>query len=103
MPLVHKPTPEAFARNVAAEVAAGRPRGQAVAVAYRTGRDAWYRDHPHAPLPLHLGFRTRLPRSLTAIQAHAHALRQAPVLRATLGLELRGMHYDRTTGQTVYV
>ena len=40
MPLVHGDSPAAFSRNVAAEVAAGKPQAQAVAIAYREARGA---------------------------------------------------------------
>jgi hypothetical protein len=38
MPLVKFKTPEAFRKNVKAEVAAGKPVKQAVAIAYATKR-----------------------------------------------------------------
>jgi hypothetical protein len=40
MPLEKKPTDEAFKRNVSAEIDAGRPRDQALAIAYSTKRQA---------------------------------------------------------------
>ena len=40
MPLVQSPTPKAFSKNVAAEVKAGRPQKQAVAIAYSVKRQA---------------------------------------------------------------
>jgi hypothetical protein len=40
MPLVKSKSPEAFRKNVKAEVAAGKPVKQAVAIAYATKRAA---------------------------------------------------------------
>ena len=40
MPLVKSPTPKAFNKNVTAEVKAGRPQKQAVAIAYSVKRQA---------------------------------------------------------------
>jgi hypothetical protein len=40
MPLVKSKTPEAFRKNVRAEVAAGKPVKQAVAIAYSVKREA---------------------------------------------------------------
>jgi hypothetical protein len=40
MPLKKLPTPEAFRKNVKAEVAAGKPVKQAVAIAYSVKRAA---------------------------------------------------------------
>jgi hypothetical protein len=40
MPLVKSKTPEAFRKNVKAEVAAGKPVKQAVAIAYAVKRSA---------------------------------------------------------------
>lgn len=40
MPLVKSKTPEAFRKNVRAEVASGRPVKQAVAIAYSVKREA---------------------------------------------------------------
>jgi hypothetical protein len=40
MPLVKSPTPAAFRKNVKAEVAAGKPVKQAVAIAYSVKRQA---------------------------------------------------------------
>lgn len=40
MPLVKSKSPEAFRKNVAAEVKAGKPVKQAVAIAYATKRAA---------------------------------------------------------------
>jgi hypothetical protein len=40
MPLVKSKTPEAFRKNVKAEVAAGKPVKQALAVAYAVKREA---------------------------------------------------------------
>ena len=40
MPLVKSPSKEAFRKNVKAEVAAGKPVKQAVAIAYRVKREA---------------------------------------------------------------
>jgi hypothetical protein len=40
MPLVKSPSKEAFRKNVKAEVAAGKPVKQAVAIAYSVKRDA---------------------------------------------------------------
>ena len=40
MPLVKSPTPKAVSKNVAAEVKAGRPQKQAVAIAYSVKRQA---------------------------------------------------------------
>jgi len=40
MPLVKSPTPKAFSKNVAAEVKAGRPQKQAVAIAYSVKKQA---------------------------------------------------------------
>ena len=40
MPLVKSKTPEAFRKNVKAEMAAGKPQKQAVAIAYSTKREA---------------------------------------------------------------
>ena len=40
MPLKKSPTPEAFRKNVKAEVAAGKPVKQAVAIAYSVKRQA---------------------------------------------------------------
>ncbi len=40
MPLVKSKTPEAFRKNVKAEVAAGKPVKQAVAIAYAVKRAA---------------------------------------------------------------
>ena len=40
MPLVKSKTPEAFRKNVKAEVKAGKPVKQAVAIAYSTKRAA---------------------------------------------------------------
>ena len=38
MPLVKSPSKEAFRKNVKAEIAAGKPQKQAVAIAYATKR-----------------------------------------------------------------
>jgi hypothetical protein len=40
MPLVKSKTPEAFRKNVKAEVAAGKPVKQAVAISYAVKREA---------------------------------------------------------------
>jgi len=40
MPLKKSPTPEAFRKNVKAEIAAGKPVKQAVAIAYSVKRAA---------------------------------------------------------------
>ncbi len=40
MPLVKSPSKEAFRKNVKAEIAAGKPQKQAVAIAYSTKREA---------------------------------------------------------------
>lgn len=40
MPLVKSPSKEAFRKNVKAEIAAGKPQKQAVAIAYATKREA---------------------------------------------------------------
>ena len=40
MPLVKSKSPEAFRKNVKAEVAAGKPVKQAVAIAYSVKREA---------------------------------------------------------------
>jgi hypothetical protein len=40
MPLVKSKTPEAFRKNIKAEVAAGKPVKQAVAIAYSVKREA---------------------------------------------------------------
>lgn len=40
MPLVKSPTPKAFRENVKAEIKAGKPVKQAVAIAYSTKRAA---------------------------------------------------------------
>lgn len=40
MPLVKSPSKEAFRKNVKAEIAAGKPQKQAVAIAYATQRKA---------------------------------------------------------------
>ena len=40
MPLVKSPSKEAFRKNVKAEVSAGKPVKQAVAIAYSVKRDA---------------------------------------------------------------
>jgi hypothetical protein len=40
MPLVKSSTKEAFRKNVKAEIAAGKPAKQAVAIAYSTKREA---------------------------------------------------------------
>jgi len=40
MPLVKSPSKEAFRKNVKAEVAAGKPQKQAVAIAYSVKREA---------------------------------------------------------------
>lgn len=40
MPLVKSKSPEAFRKNVKAEIAAGKPVKQAVAIAYATKREA---------------------------------------------------------------
>ena len=40
MPLVKSPSKEAFRKNVKAEVAAGKPQKQAVAIAYSVKRSA---------------------------------------------------------------
>ena len=40
MPLVKSKTPEAFRKNVKAEVAAGKPVAQSVAIAYAVKREA---------------------------------------------------------------
>jgi hypothetical protein len=40
MPLVKSKTPDAFRKNVKAEVAAGKPVRQAVAIAYSVKREA---------------------------------------------------------------
>jgi hypothetical protein len=40
MPLVKSKTPEAFRKNVKAEVVAGKPVKQAVAIAYSVKREA---------------------------------------------------------------
>lgn len=40
MPLKHSKSKEAFSQNVKAEVKAGKPQKQAVAIAYQVKRDA---------------------------------------------------------------
>lgn len=40
MPLVKSATPAAFRKNVKAEIAAGKPQKQAVAIAYSVKREA---------------------------------------------------------------
>lgn len=40
MPLVKSPSKETFRKNVKAEIAAGKPQKQAVAIAYATKREA---------------------------------------------------------------
>jgi len=40
MPLVKSKTPQAFRKNIKAEVAAGKPVKQAVAIAYAVKREA---------------------------------------------------------------
>jgi len=40
MPLIKSKTPEAFRKNVKAEVAAGKPVKQAVAIAYSVKRES---------------------------------------------------------------
>lgn len=40
MPLVKSPSKEAFRKNVKAEIAAGKPQKQAVAIAYSVKREA---------------------------------------------------------------
>jgi len=40
MPLIKSKTPEAFRKNVKAEIVAGRPVKQAVAIAYSVKREA---------------------------------------------------------------
>jgi len=40
MPLVKSTTPAAFRKNVKAEISAGKPQKQAVAIAYATQRKA---------------------------------------------------------------
>ena len=39
MPLIHSSSKEAFSRNVSAEISSGRPRDQALAIAYRIKRE----------------------------------------------------------------
>jgi len=46
MPLVKSKTPEAFRKNVKAEVAAGKPQKQAVAIAFSTQRAASRKTAP---------------------------------------------------------
>lgn len=46
MPLVKSKSPEAFRKNVKAEVAAGKPVKQAVAIAYATKRAAPAKPQP---------------------------------------------------------
>lgn len=40
MPLVKSKSPKAFSKNVSAEVKAGKPKKQALAIAYATKRSA---------------------------------------------------------------
>lgn len=46
MPLVKSPSPSAFRKNVKAEMAAGKPQKQAVAIAYSTQRSAASKPTP---------------------------------------------------------
>jgi hypothetical protein len=40
MPLIKSPSKKAFTKNIRAEISAGKPPRQAVAIAYATQRDA---------------------------------------------------------------
>jgi hypothetical protein len=44
MPLKHSKTEKAFVQNIRAEIKAGKPRDQAVAIAYRAQKEAARKD-----------------------------------------------------------
>jgi hypothetical protein len=44
MPLKHSKTEKAFVQNIRAEIKAGKPRDQAVAIAYRVQKEAARKD-----------------------------------------------------------
>lgn len=46
MPLVKSASPKAFRANVKAEMAAGKPQKQAVAIAYSVKREAGAKSNP---------------------------------------------------------
>ena len=46
MPLKHSKSKEAFSKNVKAEMKAGKPQKQAVAIAYQVKRDAQSKRSP---------------------------------------------------------
>lgn len=54
MPLIHGHTDRSIRKNIRAEVRAGRPQGQAVAIALNTARAAWRKAHPMGPFPKHI-------------------------------------------------
>ena len=47
MPLIHSKKPSAFSKNVSAEMHAGKPQKQAVAIAYSVQRQAEHKKHAH--------------------------------------------------------
>jgi predicted RNase H-like nuclease (RuvC/YqgF family) len=59
MPLVKSKTPEAFRKNVKAEVAAGKPVKQAVAIAYSVKREAEKKKKYHGRPNRHRRRRSR--------------------------------------------
>lgn len=50
MPLVKSPSKEAFRKNVKAEIKAGKPQKQAVAIAYSVKREAAKKAPAKAPM-----------------------------------------------------
>ena len=50
MPLVKSTSKNAFRKNIKAEVAAGKPVKQAVAIAYSVEREAAKKAHSKAPM-----------------------------------------------------
>lgn len=44
MPIKHSKTEKAFVQNIKAEIKAGKPRDQAVAIAYRVQKEAARKD-----------------------------------------------------------
>ena len=50
MPLLKSPSKEAFRKNVKAEIKAGKPQKQAVAIAYSVKREAAKKSPSKAPM-----------------------------------------------------
>lgn len=45
MPLIHSKTSKAFKENLVKELRAGKPKEQAIAIAYSVKREAQHKDH----------------------------------------------------------